>query len=157
MSYPRTRSCSTSQQSTSSLDQRPRAISTKTTSPISSVEVSSNNSKKDRFILNLLLDFVVKSMAAGNPTVAMRTLQRMKAVNNTKKQGKSLLDLVKPFLDEVAQQKKNQQPVINIRNLKMFLFITYQLSQYEIENLIDFLDSDKNGFIGVLDVERQMK
>lgn len=96
-------------------------------------------------------------MAAGNPTVAMRTLQRMKAVNNTKKQGKSLLDLIKPFLDEVAQQKKNQQPVINIRNLKMFLFITYQLSQYEIENLIDFLDSDKNGFIGVLDVERQMK
>ena len=36
----------------------------------------------------------------------------------------------------------------------MFLFIVFSFSAYEIENLIDNLDRDHNGFVGVLDLEK---
>jgi hypothetical protein len=36
----------------------------------------------------------------------------------------------------------------------MFLFITFSLPVYEIENLIDYLDRDQNGFVGVLDLDK---
>jgi hypothetical protein len=36
----------------------------------------------------------------------------------------------------------------------MFLFITFSLPVYEIENLIDYLDRDQNGFVGVLDIDK---
>ena len=38
----------------------------------------------------------------------------------------------------------------------MFLFVTFSLSPYEIENLIDYLDKAHHGFVGVIDMEKEL-
>eukprot|EP00347_Sterkiella_histriomuscorum_P001912 403370193 len=112
---------------------------------------------KNNFINFLTRSFIVKSFAKGDEVVARKSLVKIREMTKVKRGNKTFMELITPFLDELAQQQKNQQPVINIRNLKMFLFITYNLNQYEIENLIDFLDRDNNGFVGAIDIDKQLK
>ena len=49
---------------------------------------------------------------------------------------KKMADLAKPFSDETAGPKGVVNVDINIRNLKVFLFVTFVISPYEIENAI---------------------
>ena len=50
------------------------------------------------------------------------------------------------------------QKLINIRSLKVFLMVEGDrgLSAYEVENLVDYLDKNRNGFVGVTDIDREM-
>ncbi|CDW86689.1 protein fantom [Stylonychia lemnae] len=100
-------------------------------------------------------DFVVKSFASGNDTIARQALIRIKSTNQGK--GIDMRKAIQPFLDSMAQSIDNQQAVINIRNLKMYLNCTYNLSTYDIENIIEYLDRDHNGFVGVLDFEKAVE
>lgn len=51
-----------------------------------------------------------------------------------------------------------EQKFINIRSLKVFLLVegARGLSAYEVENLVDYLDKDKNGFVGLTDFDREI-
>lgn len=38
----------------------------------------------------------------------------------------------------------------------MFLYMTFSLPVYDIENLIDYLDKDQNGFVGVTSLDKEI-
>ena len=61
-----------------------------------------------------------------------------------------IAEVVKPFCDEGVQRN------INIRNLKILLFTNFTLSSYDIENLIDYLDKDSNGFVPSQDFVKEV-
>lgn len=59
--------------------------------------------------------------------------------------------MIKPFYEEAHTGS------INIRNMKAFLYVVFSLPDYEIENLIDYLDKDHNGFIPVKELEKEIE
>lgn len=73
-------------------------VQTKTTLSISFLEVS-----KLIVYKCFIIGFVVKSFANGDETVARKTLSKMKLMTMGKK-GKTFMDLITPFLDELVQQ-----------------------------------------------------
>ena len=97
--------------------------------------------------INFDVAYKVRSFGEGNATIASKTFSKIKSLLKMKK--KSLAEVIKPFLDEGH--------VINIRNMKAFLFVTFTLPDYEIENLIDLLDKDGNGFIPMQDIQKAVE
>ena len=65
--------------------------------------------------------------------------------------------MISPYLDEQPKFKKEEQSIINIRNLKTFFYLGLALPPYDIENLIEYLDKDNNGFVGVNDLQKEIE
>lgn len=81
--------------------------------------------------------------------MAVETFKKLKNTLILKK--KQMREMVEPFADEGVQRN------INIRNMKIFLFNNFNISTYEIENLIDYLDQDNNGFIPSQDFIKEVE
>ena len=63
---------------------------------------------------------------------------------------------LQPYIDEALPQ--GQQRLVNIRSLKVFLMVVAArgLSAYEVENLVGYLDRDSDGFVGVIDLDKEI-
>ena len=113
---------------------------------------------KPTFIDFLSQEHFVKKMDAGNSVIAKQTLSRVRL--SLKAQGggqKSLETIMAPYIDE-ALFPGQQQRVVNIRSMKVFLMVVAArgLSSFEVENLVEYLDHDHNGFIGVADFDKEV-
>jgi len=64
---------------------------------------------------------------------------------------------MQPYLDEPINLQ-GQQKLINIRSMKVFLMVVAArgLSAFEVENLVEYLDRDHNGFIGINDLDKEL-
>jgi Ca2+-binding EF-hand superfamily protein len=103
---------------------------------------------KDNFTHLMSQNYIIKSFGQGNRTIASQTFSKMKSMLKIK--NKKLGELIKPFTEEHTGQ-------INIRHLKVFLFVTFILPPYEIENMIDYLDKDNDGFVSNQDIEKELE
>ena len=57
---------------------------------------------------------------------------------------------LKAFDTEVTQS-------LSTRNLKICLYSTFKLTNYEIENLVAYLDKDRNGYVTIAEIEAAVK
>ena len=46
---------------------------------------------------------------------------------------------------------------ISIRNFKIFLYAVFHLNNYDIENLVAYLDRDRNGYVTIKEIESAVK
>jgi len=63
----------------------------------------------------------------------------------------------KSFDAAVKEYDSEKTGAISQRNLKVFLHITFLFNAYEIENLIMYLDRDRDGYVLLHDIETGMK
>ena len=103
-----------------------------------------------------IIGFQVKSLDQGNAIVAKQTLVRLKMAMKAKGRGATLEQQLQPYIDEALPQ--GQQRLVNIRSLKVFLMVVAArgLSAYEVENLVGYLDRDSDGFVGVIDLDKEI-
>mmetsp|Transcript_35317 Transcript_35317/g.34333 ORF Transcript_35317/g.34333 Transcript_35317/m.34333 type:complete len:118 (-) Transcript_35317:17-370(-) len=99
---------------------------------------------KDNLNKLILFEFKPKTLGAGDAKDANESGKKIKQILQQKK--KPLIDYAKRYLEPNKQ--------FNIRNMKVFLFASFAFSAYEIENLMEFLDKDNNGFISFQTLER---
>lgn len=64
---------------------------------------------------------------------------------------------MQPYLDEPLTAQGTQK-IINIRSMKIFLMVVAGrgMSTFEVENLIEYLDLDHNGWIGLTDLDKEL-
>lgn len=85
---------------------------------------------------------MVKSYGKGEKNVAAQTLKKIR---------ESAMRVKKKPIRDIVAESFVKQVAINIRNMKLFLFTNFTLSTYEIENLIDYLDHNSDGFVPAQD------
>ena len=67
--------------------------------------------------------------------------------------------MLRTYLDDIpGGDQGSGTKVINIRSLKVFLLVQAcrGISAHEVENLVEYLDRDGNGFVGLYDLEREI-
>jgi len=112
---------------------------------------------KATFVDFLSQEHFVKKMDAGNSVIAKQTLSRVRLSLKAQGGQKTLDSIMSPYVDE-ALLPGQQQKVVNIRSMKVFLMVVAArgLSAFEVENLVEYLDHDHNGFIGVADFDKEI-
>lgn len=112
---------------------------------------------KATFVDFLSQEHFVKKMDAGNSVIAKQTLSRVRLSLKAQGGQKTLDSIMAPYVDE-ALFPGQQQKVVNIRSLKVFLMVVAArgLSAFEVENLVEYLDHDHNGYVGLADFDKEI-
>jgi hypothetical protein len=83
---------------------------------------------------------------------------RLYLKNKQGNQSASLEHIMQAYLNPTSLMVGENQKLINIRSLKVFLMVegARGLSAYDVENLVDYLDKDRNGWVGITDLDREL-
>lgn len=95
----------------------------------------------------LTMNMKHKSLGGGDPTIAKQTLEKMKKTLSLKARK------IMTVLEEHQSDSEKTAKEMNIRNFKNCLETIFNVSSYEAENLIQFLDPMSEGFIKTVDIQ----
>lgn len=106
-----------------------------------------NDSKHSYLDVKLtLLDYKIWSFGGGKAIEAKATFKKMQR----RLKNKSMAIALKDYDSE-------QNGVLSVRNLKQAFFTLFHLPSYDIENVLEYLDRDKDGFVAISEVENELR
>ena len=97
-----------------------------------------------------MTEFRHQSLGKGDQKQALETFAKIK--NQLKSSGKELVSEFEKFQSEVEVSGKE----INLRSFKHMMEVVCSLSNYEFENMVEFLDTQNQGYLKLVDIETQV-
>jgi len=97
-----------------------------------------------------MTEFRHHSLGKGDQKQALDTFAKIKT--QMKASGKEIVSEFEKFQSEVEVSGKE----INLRSFKHMMEVVCSLSNFEFENLVEYLDSQNSGYLKVVDIQRQI-
>lgn len=97
-----------------------------------------------------MTEFRHQSLGRGDKKLAIETFAKIKT--QLKSSGKEIVSEFEKFQSEVEVTGKE----INLRSFKHMMHAVCSLSNYEFENIVEFLDGSNQGYLKIVDVQKQL-
>jgi len=111
---------------------------------------ASNQLSLDNLRKLFMTEFRHQSLGKGEKKLALETFAKIKA--QLKSSGKEILSEFEKFQSEVEVSSKE----INLRSFKHMMDVVCSLSNYEFDNMIEFLDGQSQGYLKIVEIQKHL-